>query len=95
MEGGPSGVEAEPVEVAPWVRFVWSAAGTALEASLDQAEAAIAPEASVGRGRLLGLLPGETKLFTFDGVLFEVTMEPAPAVVQSSSGTDLLDGATN
>ena len=95
MGGGPQGGEAEPVEVAGWVRFVWSAAGTALEASLDQAEAEIAPEALVGgRSRLLGLRPGETKLITFDGVLFEVTVEPDAAVVQSSA-TDLLDGATS
>ena len=94
MEGGPRGGEAEPVEIAGWVRFVWSAAGTAVEASLDQAEAEIAPGAPAGRSRLLGLLPGETKLVTFDGVLFEVSMDPDPADVPRSA-TDVLDGATD
>lgn len=93
VAGGPLGVNVEPVEIADWVRFVWSAAGSALESSLDQAEADIAPGCSVGRSRLIGLLPGEKKLVTFDGVLFEVSMEPDPAAVQSS--TDLLGGASS
>lgn len=75
---GPSGADDGPFEVGDWQRFLRSPAAVALESGFD----ADAPdlqgvEPFVGRSRILGLLPGETKFVTFEGTLFEVSMEPA------------------
>ena len=78
---GPSGEGVSPFDVGDWERFLGTPAARALEASFDDGQAEVTGEPFVGRSRILGLLPGETKFVTYGGVLFEVSMEPVPVEV--------------
>lgn len=78
---GPPGESVAPFDVVGWERFLGTPAALALEASFDDGQAEVTGETFVGRSRILGLLPGEKKSITYGGVLFEVSMEPAPVDV--------------
>ena len=75
---GPSGDGVAPFDIGDWQRFLGTLAALALEASFDDGQAEVTVEPFVGRSRILGLQPGETKIVTYGGVLFEVSMEPVP-----------------